>query len=71
MAGKLHVDYASYGGGALAKMAIAPETKLAKAYAEGWRGAVVQLGGDPVTQAAYTSGAADKAGGKPVTHTAP
>lgn len=71
MAGKLHIDFASYGAGALAKMAIAPETKLAKAYAEGWRGAPAQLSGDPATQAAYASGVADKAGGKPVTHTAP
>lgn len=71
MAGKLHVSYDNYATSSNTRMAISPFGKLAKAYAEGWRGTPAQLSGDPAAQIAWSSGSSDKAGSKPFTHTTP
>lgn len=71
MAGKLHINYDGYATSDRTKIAIAPFTKLARAYAEGYRGLTVQLGGDPATAAAYASGQLDKTNGKPPSHCSP
>jgi hypothetical protein len=70
MAGKLHIDYLAYVSPTAANRAISPFSKLAKAYAEGYRGAVVQLSGDPTALAAYNNGVANKAAPFPPSHCA-
>lgn len=71
MAGKLYVDRDGYVNSSNTRALVSPFGKLAKAYAEGYRGSTVVPSGDVAAFAAYTAGQNDKTAAKPPGHCAP